>query len=321
MILETAAAEYGKRLTSAREKMGITLEEVSYELKINLSTLKRLESSESKKLPKPGFTKGFIKAYCKFLKISPDLILAEYMQSLDAPDLETKGSVLIETSEPKDFFILDFLKDKFFPLIVFASVVAAVFILYSFLGNYEQSHTTTAGGLNQDKMIDMAPPTVDNKSTADLNDDVAEEVTFEIFDQEEPAPKVASLKVEQKKDDLLKKNEETLAVKDSASSVVALQPEEVAEPEKPVYQPPRGKHKLVVEPLAKTYLYIKTNFDSRPIRATLTPEKVRTFRFDQAEIRFVDAGAVNVILDGDELGALGIFGEEKKLEFPSLKEL
>lgn len=313
MILESGS-EYGKRLTAAREKMGITIEEVSYELKINLSTLKRLESSDSENLPKPGFTKGFIKAYCKFLKISPELILDEYKKTLDICDDKTVGSVLVEASEPKDFFILDFLKDKFFPLILFASVIVSVFILYSLLGNYEKSHTAGAEPVIKDKMIEINPDQLkdaawDIDNVDEEKETESETVSFDVFDEIEPAPKT--------KEAVVRKEAKTKI----APIVADAKPEEVVEIEKPKYVPPKGKHRLVVEPLAETHLYIKTSLDTRPIRAKLVPEKVRTFRFDQAEVRFVDAGAVNLILDGNELGAIGIFGEEKKIEFPSLKEL
>jgi cytoskeletal protein RodZ len=300
-----SSSEYGKRLTQAREKMGITLEEVSYELKINLGALKKLEASDTKNLPKPGFTKGFIKTYAKFLKISPALIIDEYMQTLDSAKSEVSGSVLVETSEPKDFFIVDFLKEKFFPLILFVSVIAAVLILYTFLGNYENSQMANIDPLEQDKMIDVTPD--------------PEEISFDVFDDApDPDKKVIIKDVKDVKKEALDVVVEKFT---NFENEVALDDAEADVEEPPKYVPPTGKHKLVVEPLANTYLYIKTNNDSRPIRATLIPDKIRSFRFDQAEIRFVDAGAVNVILDGEELGALGVFGQEKKLDFPSLKEL
>jgi len=291
--------EYGKRLTAAREKRGVSLEEVAFELKINLSTLKKIEASNSKGLPKPAFTKGFIKAYCKFLKISPDLILNEYKQTLDESDSVVTNGVLIETSEPQNFFVLDFLKEKFLPLILFVSVISAVFILYSFLGNYEDSHIAGKDQLAPDKMIEVTPVSSELEGQETVNN---EDISFDVFDNEKVSKK-----------NKLKSELKAVGSVDNNNTL--------AEPKQVLPPPPSGKHKLTVEPLAKTYLYIKTNNDNRPVRARLVPDTVRTFRFDQAEIRFMDAGAVNVFLDGDELGALGVFGEEKKLEFPSLKEL
>jgi len=301
--------EYGKRLTQAREKMGITLEEVSYELKINLGTLRKLEASDTKGLPKPAFTKGFIKAYAKFLKVSPTLIMDEYVQTLDAEKMKVSGSVLVETSEPKEFFIVDFLKDKLFPMVLFVSVIAAVFILYTFLGSFENSHVTEVTQVEQDTdtMIDVTPAP---EAVVDKDDVDDEEIDFSVFDEDNNDNQETSEKK-------LDTKAESIVVKNEAAEEAI----EKEEDEKPKYVPPSGKHRLVVEPLAKTYLYIKTSKDNRPIRATLVPDKVRSFRFDQAEIRFVDAGAVNVIFDGEDLGALGVFGQEKKLDFPSLKEL
>lgn len=74
---------------------------------------------------------------------------------------------------------------------------------------------------------------------------------------------------------------------------------------------------LVVEPLDKTALLIKTNLDKKFIKARLNPNKPRTFKFESAEITFFDAGAVNLLFNGKDIGVPGNFGEQKLVRYPT----
>ena len=47
----------------------------------------------------------------------------------------------------------------------------------------------------------------------------------------------------------------------------------------------------------------------------------RTFKFQEAEITFLDAGAVSLILNGKDIGSPGVFAERKTIKFPSLEGL
>ena len=78
---------------------------------------------------------------------------------------------------------------------------------------------------------------------------------------------------------------------------------------------------LVIEPLAKTYAYYKDQSLKTAITLSLKPNSKRIFKFKEAEITFLDAGAVNLILNGKDIGSPGVFAERKTIEFPSLKGL
>lgn len=317
---------YGDRLKEARESLGLSIDDVSYELKINVKTLKKMEDSKTDDLPKAAFTRGFIKTYCTFLKISSPLVIGEYEQTLSDVDKKISVKFLQEDSEPKDFFVSDFLKDQLFPILIFAFVLFAAAILYSVLGSYKPNQTA----LVEPDLIEVSAPIAKVEAPAvkvlnkdpfpqenqDLTVKAGEEEGVEI---EEVSVKAKELKIASVIQEDTKKN----TADDSEKSEVKSEEENpVAESVKPIKkQVVKGEHKLVVEPLAKTALYIKTNSDSRPVRATLRPDNLRTFQFDSAEVRFLDAGAVSLIFDGEDIGALGVFGEEKKIEFPSLKEL
>ena len=298
---------YGDRLKNAREALGLTLSEISYELKINLKVLERIEASATKELPKPAFTKGFIKNYCKYLKISPGLVLSEYELTLEESDKKISTSVLNAESESRAVIASKFSNNKLFPFFAFGFAVVMLASLYSFLapsGNSPKVVVEKAVEIKE-VVIDLERESVE----AEVIDTAQEKVEI---DNEENTKEETVLVVKEPvvlKEEVVQKEEPVreLLVEEKQKKNI-----------KPVVV---GKHKLVVEPLAETALYIKTNLDSRAVRATLKPDVLRTFQFDGAEIRFLDVGSVSLILDGEDIGALGVFGEEKTIEFPSLKEL
>lgn len=306
---------YGERLKNAREALGLTLSEISYELKINLKVLEKIESSETEELPKPAFTKGFIKNYCKYLKISPGLVLSEYEMTLGETDKKISTSVLSAESEKRATIVSKISNNKLFPFFAFGFAVLMLVPLYSFLAPSGKSF----------KVLVEEPVEV-KEVVLNLKDEPVEIEVADAVLEDEINPDNGKNDIKEKKVE----KELSVAVEDPVPII-----KKVVEPEEPVIEKvvgevqekiikpfvPVGKHKLVVEPLAETVLYIKTNLDSRAVKATLKPDVLRTFQFDGAEIRFLDVGSVSLILDGEDVGALGVFGEEKTIKFPSLKEL
>lgn len=71
----------GTFLKQVRQERGLSLEKVSEETKILLSTLEALENDEYKSLPPPVYLKGMIKKYAYFLKLDEDKVLDLYQKS------------------------------------------------------------------------------------------------------------------------------------------------------------------------------------------------------------------------------------------------
>lgn len=72
--------EFGLYLREARQAIGLTTLDVADRLKLNEDIIKALENSRVDVLPVAAFTQGYIKAYAKLLKISPDEIMRAYDQ-------------------------------------------------------------------------------------------------------------------------------------------------------------------------------------------------------------------------------------------------
>jgi cytoskeleton protein RodZ len=77
---------FGERLRREREMRGITLDEIAAATKIGARSLKALEEEDFKKLPGGIFNKGFVRAYAKFLGISEEQAVGDYLAACGEPE-------------------------------------------------------------------------------------------------------------------------------------------------------------------------------------------------------------------------------------------
>lgn len=68
----------GELLKSAREKMGLSLSDISVQTKINERQLRAIESGVVEKLPPETFAKAFIKSYCKVVRLEAAPVLRAF---------------------------------------------------------------------------------------------------------------------------------------------------------------------------------------------------------------------------------------------------
>jgi cytoskeletal protein RodZ len=70
--------DIGNTLREARIRRGLTITDVGNVTKIRSKYLEALEENDFEVLPGPTVVKGFLRSYAVFLKLDPELILAEY---------------------------------------------------------------------------------------------------------------------------------------------------------------------------------------------------------------------------------------------------
>ncbi len=70
---------FGDRMKREREMRGITLEEIAESTKIGTRSLRALEQEDFEKLPGGIFTKGFVRAYARYLGIDEEQAVSDYM--------------------------------------------------------------------------------------------------------------------------------------------------------------------------------------------------------------------------------------------------
>lgn len=77
---QSSASEFpGQAFIDAREALGLSLEQLSRELRLSVKVLRKIESGEFDDLGGPVFVRGYIRAYARRLKLDP----AEYVSAFD----------------------------------------------------------------------------------------------------------------------------------------------------------------------------------------------------------------------------------------------
>jgi cytoskeleton protein RodZ len=69
---------FGDRLRREREARGVTLGEISESTKISSGFLRALEQEDFERLPGGVFNRGFVRAFCKFLGMDEDAMVADF---------------------------------------------------------------------------------------------------------------------------------------------------------------------------------------------------------------------------------------------------
>ena len=80
----------GAMLLQARERAGITQEQVARELHITMTKVKSIESDDYLRLNTDTFIRGYLRAYANFLKLDSAPIIAAYQQHATAQGLVTE---------------------------------------------------------------------------------------------------------------------------------------------------------------------------------------------------------------------------------------
>lgn len=75
---ESPPTSFGGYLRSLREAKGSSLEDMARSTRVGIRHLEALEEERLTDLPSPVFVRGFIRAYCGFLRESPDEALGQY---------------------------------------------------------------------------------------------------------------------------------------------------------------------------------------------------------------------------------------------------
>jgi cytoskeletal protein RodZ len=76
--VEDSATSLGGHLRALREAKGRSLEDMARSTRVGIRHLEALEEERLADLPSPVFVRGFIRAYCGFLREAPEEALARY---------------------------------------------------------------------------------------------------------------------------------------------------------------------------------------------------------------------------------------------------
>ena len=70
-LKSASSAKVGRKFFQAREKLGLTIEEINSSTYINIIYIKAIETGDYSAFPSETFAKAYFKKYSDFLKIKP----------------------------------------------------------------------------------------------------------------------------------------------------------------------------------------------------------------------------------------------------------
>lgn len=79
----------GAELTRAREALGLSIADVSQQMKFAPRQIEALEQEQFDRLPSGTFVRGMLRAYARMLKLDPDAVVGRVAAQLAAPDNTT----------------------------------------------------------------------------------------------------------------------------------------------------------------------------------------------------------------------------------------
>lgn len=78
----------GEELCTARERSGVSIDEVAGQLCLSVTYLRALEEGSYSKLPEPIYVRGYIRAYARLMSVSADALIEKYNEGLgDEPGI------------------------------------------------------------------------------------------------------------------------------------------------------------------------------------------------------------------------------------------
>jgi cytoskeletal protein RodZ len=98
--VEEAVPTVGERLRAAREKMGVTLEDVAAQTRIPQRHLEGIESAEWDKLPAPTYTIGFAKSYAGAVGLDRNEIGDQLREEMGGHRFASSQAEVIEAADP-----------------------------------------------------------------------------------------------------------------------------------------------------------------------------------------------------------------------------
>lgn len=122
----------GQQLKDARVAQGKSLEDVGAELKIRADHVSALEEGDFSKFDAPIFIRGFVRTYCRFLKLDHNALIVQLNQELGGTESLASDPALPGKKGFLDGFTLFLSRlnwSIWLPLIVFISIAGTVWFV------------------------------------------------------------------------------------------------------------------------------------------------------------------------------------------------
>ncbi len=268
----------GKTLSEKRIEKGLTIEDVSDNIKIRRKYLEAIESGNYSEIPDKVYTKSFLKIYAEYLGLDHVYLLKRYMDEVSQEEtvsIPTKSSGM--TRERNYLGTRGYNYRNFLTFV--SAVLVLVFIVWLTFALVQK---------NREK-IALAPPINNQETLIDQNSDNNLAINAEPPSQENS-------------------NE---ANNTNSDLPIPLEEIEIPEPE-----PAINLAKLQVEFTTSKRVWVSYNADETTRESfTMLPNETRTFEAEQRILfQIGDAGGLRILINQFDLGVLGKLGEVMDLE-------
>ncbi|CAG0964007.1 Cytoskeleton protein RodZ [Methylophilaceae bacterium] len=124
--MHTSTLTAGEVLKQSREGQGLSIEDVSAQLKLSTRQIAALESSDFSALPDPMITRGFIRNYARLLGIKSEPLIDAYQEYLPANSpkpISIQSANILIPGQDKRYWLLYTVASSLIVLLVVAWVV------------------------------------------------------------------------------------------------------------------------------------------------------------------------------------------------------
>lgn len=94
---ESTASGPGPALRTAREALGIAVEDVADAMNLPVATVEHIEANAFDGLPAPPFTRGYIRTYARLLGLDGDVLVRQYGEAILG---ESESRLVVEVEKP-----------------------------------------------------------------------------------------------------------------------------------------------------------------------------------------------------------------------------
>jgi cytoskeleton protein RodZ len=129
MSAQKGASDFGRKLSEARERRGLSLRQISNSTKISMLTLEALERNDIARLPGGIFGRGVVRSYALEVGLDPESLIEEFMGQFPH-DSVTAGHPTTTQIEDHEKVESDRRMATAFLRLVLISVPVAAFVIY-----------------------------------------------------------------------------------------------------------------------------------------------------------------------------------------------
>ena len=175
-------AKSGKYLAYEREKRGFTAEDIAMKLHLSPHIIHAIEEETHDKLPELVYVRGYIRAYCRLLRIDPIPVLDMY-----TANLPQETDQLLEDLSPSS--PINELQQKY--IMIWGSVAVALIFLVLVIGWWQENRP--ADPLTGEPTVSQEEvPAAASESTVSQEEAVPAAASESTVSQEEAVPAAAS---------------------------------------------------------------------------------------------------------------------------------